>query len=176
MSSDPTPPSPSAPPTPGSGLVDFVIAQRASVGWVLVVIGLACAAAGVPLVVVGDGPERGRLQALAGPDVRLAGRVERPELRRLLAGAAFYLQPGIEDFGIATVEALACGTPVLALARGGVLDIVEDGRHGHLIAGHEADGAGVSGAAHLGPPEVRGVRCSHTLHPTRGACQHPASC
>ena len=41
MSSDPTPPSPSAPPTPGSGLVDFVIAQRATVGWVLVVIGLA---------------------------------------------------------------------------------------------------------------------------------------
>jgi glycosyltransferase involved in cell wall biosynthesis len=98
----------------------------------------ACAAARIPLVVVGDGPERRRLEALAGRiagEVRLAGRVDRLELRRLLSTAAFYLQPGIEDFGIATVEALACGTPVLALGEGGVLDIVEEGRHGHLFAG-----------------------------------------
>ena len=93
----------------------------------------ACGQAGVPLIVVGDGPERQRLSAQAGPDVRFAGRVDRPKLRSLLSRAAFYLQPGVEDFGIATVEALACGTPVLALGQGGVLDIVEDGVHGLLL-------------------------------------------
>jgi glycosyltransferase involved in cell wall biosynthesis len=119
----------------------------------------ACAAAKVPLVVVGDGPERARLAALAGPDVRLAGRVERLELRRLIAGAAFYLQPGIEDFGIATVEALACATPVLALGRGGVLDIVEEGRHGHLFAdeGAAAVAAGIDKIRRMGfnPMDLR---------------------
>ena len=104
----------------------------------------ACAAAGVPLVVIGEGPERARLAAKAGSDVRFAGRVERPELRDIVARAAFYLQPGVEDFGIATVEALASGTPVLALGRGGVLDIVENGRHGLLLE-EEGPAAMVSG-------------------------------
>ena len=55
------------------------------------------------------------------------------------------MQPGIEDFGIAAAEALACGTPVVAAGRGGVLDIVEDGRHGVL---YEEDGgaAALAGA------------------------------
>jgi glycosyltransferase involved in cell wall biosynthesis len=95
----------------------------------------ACSRLGLPLVVVGDGPERRRLAALAGPGVRLAGRVEGEELRRLYRGAACFLQPGVEDFGIASVEALACGTPVVALGEGGVLDIVEHGVHGVLYRG-----------------------------------------
>src|SRR5205085_360338 len=80
----------------------------------------------------GDGPERRRLAALAGPDVQLLGRVEDGELRALYRGARLFLQPGVEDFGIAVVEALAAGTPVVAVGRGGVLDVVEDGRHGVL--------------------------------------------
>lgn len=97
----------------------------------------ACAASRIPLVIVGEGPERSRLAALAGANVRFAGRVQRSELRELLSTAMCYLQPGIEDFGIATVEALACGTPVLALGSGGVLDIVENGLHGLLLATDE---------------------------------------
>lgn len=93
----------------------------------------ACRRAGVPLVIVGDGPERARLERAADSSVRFAGRVGPVELRRLYATARCYLQTGIEDFGIATVEALACGTPVLALAEGGVLDIVESGREGLLV-------------------------------------------
>ncbi|HUO85981.1 MAG TPA: glycosyltransferase [Thermoanaerobaculia bacterium] len=95
----------------------------------------ACRRLGMPLVVVGSGPERDRLRRLGGPDVRFAGRVGGEELRRLYRGAACFLQPGVEDFGIASVEALACGTPVVALAEGGILDIVEDGRHGVLYDG-----------------------------------------
>lgn len=93
----------------------------------------ACQRAGTPLVIVGDGPERARLEQAAGPTTRFAGRVGPQELRRLYSTALCYLQTGVEDFGIATVEALACGTPVLALAEGGVLDIVESGREGLLI-------------------------------------------
>jgi len=90
----------------------------------------ACAAAGVPLVVVGEGPERRRLETLAGPSVRLAGRVSDETLRELYRSAICFLQPGIEDFGIAAVEALACATPVVARGEGGVLDIVRAGEQG----------------------------------------------
>jgi glycosyltransferase involved in cell wall biosynthesis len=96
----------------------------------------ACAQAGLPLTVVGTGPERARLEALAGPAVRFAGRVTRERLRELYRSAEMLLQPGLEDFGIATAEALACGTPVLALGQGGVLDIVREGEHG-LFFGHD---------------------------------------
>ena len=93
----------------------------------------ACARAGVELRIVGTGPERRRLEPLAGPGARLLGRLDREALREQLRGALCLLQPGVEDFGIAAVEALACGTPVVALGRGGVLDSVEDGVHGVLV-------------------------------------------
>jgi glycosyltransferase involved in cell wall biosynthesis len=94
---------------------------------------IACEKLDVELRIVGAGPERKRLQAMAGPRTRLLGHVSRTRLRELLRGALCLLQPGTEDFGISTVEALACGTPVVALGRGGVLDIVEDGQHGVLF-------------------------------------------
>jgi len=93
----------------------------------------ACLRARTPLVIVGDGPERARLERAADSSVHFAGRVGPRELRRLYSTASCYLQTGIEDFGIATVEALACGSPVLALGAGGVLDIVDNGRHGLLV-------------------------------------------
>jgi glycosyltransferase involved in cell wall biosynthesis len=92
----------------------------------------ACDRLGIELRIVGDGPERQRLQELAGPKTRFLGSVEPKQLRDLYRGARLFLQPGVEDFGIACVEALACGTPVVSVSKGGVLDIVEDGRHGSL--------------------------------------------
>ena len=92
----------------------------------------ACRELGLELRVVGTGPESARLTALAGSAARFLGRVDRERLRALYRGALCLVQPGIEDFGIAPVEALACGTPVVALGHGGVVDIVEDGAHGVL--------------------------------------------
>jgi glycosyltransferase involved in cell wall biosynthesis len=121
----------------------------------------ACDRAGVDLVVVGDGPGRRDLARQAAADsgaaLHLAGRVTPEELRDLYRGALCLLQPGVEDFGIAPVEALACGTPVVALGKGGVLDIVEDGRHGLLCPPSDDDADRVEALAEA-IDKARGIR------------------
>ena len=98
----------------------------------------ACAELGRELRIVGEGPEHERLRRLAGEGTRFLGRVAADRLRELYRGAACLVQPQIEDFGIAAVEALACGCPVVARGEGGVLDIAENGRHGVLYRPAEA--------------------------------------
>ena len=85
------------------------------------------------LVVVGDGAERDRLAALAGPNVELRGRVDDAELDRLYAESRAVIHPALDDFGIVSVEALASGRPVIAFAGGGALDVVRDGVTGALF-------------------------------------------
>lgn len=85
-----------------------------------------------PLVLVGRGPEEKRLRALAGPSVQFLEERTPEQLRDLYRTCAFFVQPGEEDFGIASAEAGACGAPVAALGQGGVLDIVRDGVNGVL--------------------------------------------
>ena len=79
---------------------------------------------GLPLVVIGDGPERARLQAMAGPNVRLLGRLPQDDVNAWLSRCRAYVYAGLEDFGIAPVEAMAAGAPVIALGQGGLLDTV----------------------------------------------------
>ncbi len=107
----------------------------------------ACSRAGLPLKVVGTGPERERLERSAGAGAELLGSISADRLRDLYRGARMVLQPGIEDFGIATVEALACGAPMVALRAGGVLDIVEHGAHGLLYESGEDDQVGALAAS-----------------------------
>jgi glycosyltransferase involved in cell wall biosynthesis len=90
----------------------------------------AATALGRELVVVGDGPERARLRAIAGPTVRFLGHVDRLTLIDLFTRCHAYLVPGVEDFGIAPVEAMAAGKPVIAFRAGGATETVVDGRTG----------------------------------------------
>lgn len=83
-----------------------------------------CAAMGRKLRVVGDGPEYKALRRIANGNIEFCGRVDDRELRELYARCRAFLMPAEEDFGITAVEALASGKPVIALARGGALEIV----------------------------------------------------
>jgi glycosyltransferase involved in cell wall biosynthesis len=95
----------------------------------------AFAQLGLPLVIVGDGPDRRRLRRIAPPNVRFAGRVSDAEAARLLATCRAFLVTGIEEFGIAAVEAQASGRPVIARRGGGVLETVEEGVTGTFFEG-----------------------------------------
>jgi glycosyltransferase involved in cell wall biosynthesis len=99
----------------------------------------ACSRLKRQLIVIGEGPERSRLEAMAGETVRFLGwqsdEVIRDHYRRCRA----LIFPGEEDFGIVPIEALACGAPVIALARGGVAETV-DARVGALYEAPTADG------------------------------------
>lgn len=78
----------------------------------------------LPLVIVGEGPERRRLERMAGPETDFLGRVDEETLHRLYATCRALIFPGVEDFGLAPVEAMASGRPVIALGRGGALESV----------------------------------------------------
>jgi len=92
-----------------------------------------CRLAGVPLKVVGDGPERAALTRLANGSAQFLGRASDSEIRDLYRRATVVLLPGEEDFGIVPLEAQACGRPVVALGRGGALETVIDGETGLLV-------------------------------------------
>jgi glycosyltransferase involved in cell wall biosynthesis len=76
------------------------------------------------LVIVGDGPDRNRIAAAAPANVKLVGHIADDERDRLLASARAFIIVAEEDFGIAPLEAQACGTPVIAYSRGGVAETV----------------------------------------------------
>ncbi len=84
----------------------------------------------LPLVIIGKGQEERRLKAMAGPRVTFRGRVSDEELPALYANAKAVLFPTHEDAGLVPVEAQACGTPVIAYGKGGILDTVVDGKTG----------------------------------------------
>jgi glycosyltransferase involved in cell wall biosynthesis len=83
---------------------------------------------GRKLKIVGHGPEYKTLKRLAGTHVEFCGRVTDSELGDLFSRCRALVVPGEEDFGITMVEAFASGKPVIAFARGGAMEIVENGR------------------------------------------------
>jgi UDP-N-acetylmuramyl pentapeptide phosphotransferase/UDP-N-acetylglucosamine-1-phosphate transferase/glycosyltransferase involved in cell wall biosynthesis len=86
------------------------------------------------LFVIGDGPELASLTAKAGPNVHLIGFQTPERLRHYLRRAKAFVFAAEEDFGIAPVESLACGTPVIAFGRGGVTESVVHLKTGYLFA------------------------------------------
>jgi glycosyltransferase involved in cell wall biosynthesis len=88
----------------------------------------ACSRLNLPLKIVGSGRYGQTLQKIAGPSIEFLGKVSDDELVGLMANAKAYIMPGIEDFGIAPVEANACGRPVVAFAGGGALDSQIEGK------------------------------------------------
>jgi glycosyltransferase involved in cell wall biosynthesis len=91
---------------------------------------VACSKLGLPLTVIGDGPEHRRLRKLAGPTVIFFGKVSDEVLAEEFSNAEALLFPGLDDFGITPVEAMAAGTPVIAYKAGGALDYVIPGKTG----------------------------------------------
>ena len=86
------------------------------------------------LVVIGEGPERSKLERRARPNIRFLGAQPRAALRNAMQRARALVFPGEEDFGIVMAESQACGTPVIAFQSGGASEIVTDSTTGILLA------------------------------------------
>ena len=91
------------------------------------------------LVVIGDGPERRKLESRAGPTVQFLGPQSDDEVVRAMQECAAFVFAGEEDFGIVMAEAQACGKPVIAFCRGGAAEIVDPGVSGLLFDEQSVD-------------------------------------
>lgn len=106
---------------------DYYLAASALVPYKLIDQAVAaCNRLGRKLVVIGSGPELENLRKMAGPTVQVLGFQPDEVLRDHLRRCRALIFPGDEDFGILPIEALACGTPVIALGRGGVAETVDE--------------------------------------------------
>lgn len=90
----------------------------------------ACSKLGRRLLVIGDGPDRARLEGLAGPSVRFLGRLSDEEVEYYVARCQALLFPGEEDFGMAPLEVAAAGRPTIAFRAGGAVETILDGETG----------------------------------------------
>ncbi len=88
---------------------------------------------GLPLIIIGDGPDKPRLQALARPNIQLLGFQPDSVVIDHLERCRAFIFPAEEDFGITVVEAQAAGTPVIAYGRGGALETILEGQTGFFF-------------------------------------------
>lgn len=115
---------------------DYYIVTSRQVNWKRLDLAVkACKELGRELLIIGEGPEHNKLVKLSNGSekIKFLPFVEKSELAKYLAGAKGYLFPSMEPFGIAPVEALAAGCPVIAYGKGGALDYVKDGVNGMLF-------------------------------------------
>jgi glycosyltransferase involved in cell wall biosynthesis len=99
----------------------------------------ACSKLGVPLTVIGNGPEHDNLLKIAGPRVTFLTNLADKDMPRYFQKAEAFIFPGIDDFGIVAVEALAGGTPLIAYKAGGALDYVKENKTGLFFEEQTAD-------------------------------------
>lgn len=117
--------------TPGGARGDFCLVVSALVPYKRVDLAVRVFTdLGLPLVVIGEGPDRSRLERQAGPNVRFLGWQPDEVVRDHYRAARAFVFPGEEDFGITPLEASACGTPAIAYAAGGALETVREGVNG----------------------------------------------
>lgn len=96
-------------------------------------------ASGRPLSIIGEGAEKARLEQIANPNIRFLGRASFDVLKYEYAHCRALVFPGVEDFGITPLEAMASGRPVIAFAKGGALETVRDGATGAFFCEQSAD-------------------------------------
>ncbi|HRH71165.1 MAG TPA: glycosyltransferase [Flavobacteriales bacterium] len=119
------------------------------------------------LIVCGDGPDRGRLAGNVPPNVQLMGHLEQARFVELLQRAKALITAADEDLGLTPLEAQACGTPTIALRKGGYLETVSDGTSGIFFDTDQpaAIAAAVKRFEHDGvqrsPAELRAGMMSH---------------
>lgn len=103
----------------------------------------ACKKMKRPLKIVGEGPELKRLKKIAssvgGVTVEFLGKISDEDLRSVYQGAKALIFPQMEDFGIVPLEAMACGTPVIAYGKGGALETVTNGVSGLFFCDQTSD-------------------------------------
>jgi glycosyltransferase involved in cell wall biosynthesis len=92
----------------------------------------ACSSLGLPLKVIGEGPDRQRLEKMASSSVSFLGYVPEEEKVKLILGCRALIQTQKEDFGIVPLEVMALGKPVIAFGEGGVLETVQPGETGEF--------------------------------------------
>jgi glycosyltransferase involved in cell wall biosynthesis len=94
----------------------------------------ACNQLGLPLKIIGTGPETDNLKKIAGPTVQFTGFIPEDEVPKIVASAQAFIFPALDDFGVVPVEAMAAGTPVIAYKAGGALDYVQKGKTGAFFS------------------------------------------
>ena len=126
----------------GKPVENFYIVTSRQVTWKRLDLAVkACRELDKQLLVVGEGPEHRKLVRLAGgsKNIKFLPLTQKKKLAEYLACAKGYLFPSLEPFGIAPVEALAAGCPVIAYAKGGAKDYVVDGENGVLFGEQTAE-------------------------------------
>jgi glycosyltransferase involved in cell wall biosynthesis len=131
------------PATDGPGDYDLVVSALAPYKRLDLVLE-AYRGTGRPVRIVGAGPEAARLRAMMPAEASFLGQVDDASLRDLYRGCRAVLLPGVEDFGIVPVEAMACGRPAVVFGEGGAVESVVSGETGVVF--HEATPAALRAA------------------------------